>query len=71
MGFGVTMIFYLAIGAGVAAAAFLAEERRSPAGRGFRAATAVVFWPLFLPILLAGARPEPASPESERRRAPR
>ncbi len=64
MGFGVTMIFYLAIGAGVAAAAFLAEERRSPARRGFRAATALVFWPLFLPILLARPGPEPVSSES-------
>jgi hypothetical protein len=61
MGFGVTTIFYLVIGAGVATAVFLAEEGRSPAGRGLRAATATIFWPLFLPILLAGPRPQPAS----------
>jgi hypothetical protein len=63
MGFGVTTIFYLVIGAGVAAATVLAEEGRSPAPRGFRAATALVFWPLFLPILLARPRPEPGSSE--------
>ena len=39
MGFGVTTIFYLVIGAGVAAAVFLAEEGRSPAGRALRAAS--------------------------------
>src|SRR6516164_6966920 len=63
MGFGVTTIFYLVIGAGVAAAAFLAEEGRSPAGRALRAAIATAFWPLFLPILLARPRPESGSAE--------
>jgi hypothetical protein len=62
MGFGVTTIFYLVIGAGVAAAVFLGEEGRSPAGRGLRAAIAVVFWPLFLPILLSGHGAGPAVP---------
>jgi len=61
MGFGVTTIFYLVIGAGVAVAVFLAEEGRSPAGRALRAAIATVFWPLFLPILLARPRPESGS----------
>src|SRR5262249_56589477 len=61
MGFGVTTIFYLVIGAGVAVAVFLAEEGRSPAGRALRAAIATVFWPLFLPILLARPRPQSGS----------
>ena len=61
MGFGVTTIFYLVIGAGVAVAVFLAEEGRSPAGRALRAAIATVFWPLFLPILLARPLPESGS----------
>ena len=34
MGFGVTTIFYLVIGAGVAAAVFLAEEVARPPGGG-------------------------------------
>jgi hypothetical protein len=59
MGFGVSTIFYLVIGAGVAAAVFLSEGDRSPAGRGLRAGSAVVFWPMFLPILLARPRPAP------------
>ena len=62
MGFGVTTIFYLVIGAGVASAVVLSDERRSAAGRAFRAAAATVFWPLFLPSLLSRPRPEPASP---------
>jgi hypothetical protein len=61
MGFGVTTIFYLVIGAGVAAATFLSEDGRSSVGRGLRAATATLFWPLLLPILLARPRPEPES----------
>ena len=59
MGFSVTMIFYLLIGLGVATAVFLADSRRSGGSPVFRVATAVVFWPLYLPILLAGPRPEP------------
>lgn len=72
MGFGVTTIFYLLIGAGVAAAVFLSDGGRSPAGRGLRAATAVAFWPMFLPILLARPRPGAgASPSVPGRDEPR
>ena len=59
MGFSVTMIFYILIGAGVATAVFLSDSRRSLGSVGFRVATSVVFWPLYLPILLSGARPGP------------
>ena len=63
MGFGVTTLFYLAIGAGVAAAVFLSEGDRPPAGRVLRVATATAFWPIYLPILLARPRSDDASPE--------
>lgn len=50
--FGQTLVLYLVIGTGVAGAVYLSEA----AGRGarlFRVATAVPFWPLYLPLLLA------------------
>jgi hypothetical protein len=59
MGFSVTMIFYLLIGLGVATSVFLADSRRSRGSAAFRVATAVAFWPLYLPILLSGRRPMP------------
>jgi hypothetical protein len=54
------MIFYHAIGLGVACAVFLSESGRGAWSRGFLVATAVVFWPLYVPILLS--RPRPATP---------
>jgi hypothetical protein len=59
MGFAETMIFYTLIGAGVAIAVFLSDTRPSPLSPVFRLATALLFWPLYLPILLAGPRSEP------------
>ncbi|HEV3165863.1 MAG TPA: hypothetical protein VGZ22_17675 [Isosphaeraceae bacterium] len=61
MTFGVTVIFYLVIGAGVAVAVLLAEEGSGPSWRAFRAGSAVLFWPLYLPIVLAGRKAEPAA----------
>jgi hypothetical protein len=58
MGLAETTIFYLLVGAGVATAVFLSSR-----GGAFRAVTAVVFWPLYLPVLLtprAGEEPPPA-----------
>jgi hypothetical protein len=57
MGFAATMIFYHMIGLGVAAAVFMSDSRQGRLLVAFRLATAVVFWPLYLPIVLAGARP--------------
>jgi hypothetical protein len=59
MGFSVTTIFYLLIGVGVAVAVYLADSRQTGGSAAFRVATALVFWPLYLPILLSGSRPEP------------
>jgi hypothetical protein len=56
MGFFETMIFYHLVGAGVAAAVFLTDPGRGRLRPAFQAATAVVFWPLYLPILLSGSR---------------
>lgn len=53
MGFTATMIFYHLIGFGVAAAVFLSDPRQGRKFPVFRLATAVVFWPLYLPIVLA------------------
>jgi hypothetical protein len=58
MGFGATMIFYHVIGLGVATAVFLSDSRRRRVFPVFRLATAVVFWPLYLPMVLAGRRVE-------------
>ncbi len=62
MGFAATMIFYHVIGVGVAIAVWLSEPRKRHLPAIFQMATAVVFWPLYLPILLARPRPE-AKPE--------
>ena len=58
MGFAATMIFYHVIGLGVATAVYLLDSRQGLLSV-FRLATAVVFWPLYLPIVLTGARQEP------------
>ena len=60
-----TILFYLLIGAGVAAAVLLSGARRTPWQSAFRFATAVPFWPLYLPGLLA----RPAARESRASRA--
>jgi HPt (histidine-containing phosphotransfer) domain-containing protein len=50
-----TILFYLLFGIGIAAAVALAREGGGRGERLFRIATAVFFWPLYLPILLDGA----------------
>ena len=50
--FGQTLILYAVIGAGVAGAIYLTGGP----DRWFRAATAVPFWPLYLPLLLTTRR---------------
>ncbi len=51
--FGQTLILYLVIGAGVAGAVYLSYRPGPGSSRWFVVATAVVFWPLYLPMLLA------------------
>jgi hypothetical protein len=52
--FGQTLILYLVIGCGVAGAVYLTAGPR----RWFRAATAVPFWPVYLPLLLTRSAAE-------------
>jgi hypothetical protein len=59
--FGQTLILYLVIGTGVAGAVYLAESSRRP-GRWFLIVTAVAFWPLYLPLLLAPGRADRGAP---------
>ncbi|HEY1784507.1 MAG TPA: hypothetical protein VGG30_03125 [Pirellulales bacterium] len=63
MGFGETLIFYLVVGVVVAVAFYASDDRQSRGGTGFGLAMAVVFWPLYLPLLLsarrAGRPPDP------------
>jgi hypothetical protein len=64
---GQTLILYLLTGAGVAAAVYLRADAPGRLERFFRVVTAVAFWPLYVPLLLArggdGRRPEPGTSE--------
>jgi hypothetical protein len=51
--FGQTLVLYLVIGTGVAAAVYLSGGP----SRWFRVVTAVPFWPLFVPVLLTASQP--------------
>jgi hypothetical protein len=74
MHFGETLVFYLVIGLGVAVAACLSDvgtiglgadhdaEKHRRARLAFVALSAVVFWPLYLPLLLASPTPPAAAP---------
>jgi hypothetical protein len=48
-----TLIFYLCIGATIAVAIFLAERRQSGTQMAFLLLTALLFWPLYVPLLLS------------------
>ena len=61
---GSSIVMYLLIGLGVAGALLVAETTGRPAERWFRVLTAVPFWPLYVPILLAGRRAVIAPPAS-------
>lgn len=52
MGLTETLAFYLLFGVGIAAAVAVQREMEQATGKWFRVATAVFFWPLYLPILL-------------------
>ncbi len=60
MDVSVSLSFYLVIGSAVSIAVWLADDRQSAGGRAFRVASAIVFWPFYLPILL---RPRCLQPE--------
>jgi hypothetical protein len=52
-----SLLMYLVVGVAVAVAVYLAVGTAHAGERWFRVATAVPFWPLYLPLLLAGTRP--------------
>ncbi len=54
MGFSSTLLFYLTVGVGVAVAMWLADQSASIVQRCGKFAAAVLFWPMFLPLLLGG-----------------
>lgn len=57
MGFSATIVFYLLFGVGVGVAAHLASDSLSRGEEAFRIATAILFWPLYLPQLLERTPP--------------
>ena len=54
MNFATSVVFYLLAGAAVAGAILVRADRLGRGDRLFRAASAVVFWPLYVPLLLQG-----------------
>jgi hypothetical protein len=62
---GPTLVLYLLVGLGVAVALYLSDPPRPSSERLLRLATAVPFWPFYLPILLARPTSLPAAPEDE------
>jgi hypothetical protein len=63
MGLSETILFYLLIGVAVAAAVAIGRDERGQTERIFRIATALFFWPLYIPLLLdRPARPRSGPP---------
>lgn len=60
MNFATTLLFYVLVGAAVAGAVLLRNDGAGRGDRLFRAATAFVFWPIYLPLLLQNAAPRAA-----------
>ena len=52
---GPTLVLYAVVGIGVAIAVYLSGRRADSAGVWFRVATAMPFWPLYIPVLLTRA----------------
>jgi hypothetical protein len=51
-----TMVLYLVVGVGLAAAVYLSCKTENGTGLFFRITMAIPFWPLYLPILLSAPR---------------
>jgi hypothetical protein len=70
VGLNETIVFYVVIGIAVAVAVYLRGGTPDAGQRTFRVATAVLFWPLYLPLLLSAGQPQsdpPATPRNEAR----
>jgi hypothetical protein len=63
MGLPETLIFYGTVGIAVAVSAYVRSDSTSAGARVFRVCTALMFWPIYVPLLLTPAAPEePAEP---------
>jgi hypothetical protein len=62
MGLSETLIFYAVVGVAVAVAVYLRRDATGGFDWSFRIATAALFWPLYLPVLLARPEPPASSP---------
>jgi len=62
---GPTLLLYLLVGFGVAAALYLRDPPRPSGERLLRVATAVPFWPFYLPILLVQSASVPVASEDD------
>jgi hypothetical protein len=62
---GPTLVIYLLLGIGVAIAVYVSDGGRTLSVRLFTVITAIPFWPLYVPVLLAGrAAAEKHEPEN-------
>lgn len=62
---GPTLMLYVLVGLGVAVALYLSDPPRPSGERCLRLATAVPFWPFYLPILLVRPASLSTAPEDE------
>lgn len=62
---GPSLVLYLLIGVAVVVALFLADRHRSPSERALYLSTALLFWPFYLPILLARPASVPVPSDDE------
>jgi hypothetical protein len=72
MTLGPSLLIYFLIGIGVAVAVYVSETGYTPGQRWFTVATAIPFWPIYVPLLLGGSQREkpervdpPALPRDE------
>jgi hypothetical protein len=70
MSLGQLLVLHLMAGLGVATAVYLSARARRPGELWFQVASAVVFWPLYLPILLSQRARERREVEPEGGAAP-
>ena len=53
-----TMVFYIVVGTAVAVSVYLRSQNGKRGELTFQLSTAILFWPLYLPLLLADRAPE-------------
>jgi hypothetical protein len=68
---GQSLLLYVLAGAGVAVAVYLRADAAGRLERAFRVTTAVVFWPLYVPLLLARTGEDLPATAADPAQAPR